>query len=145
MIKRHIHLKIVIMNAKGIHYMFSGIFDSSFLSQLYGGDMDSARELFDTSVHHLSLELKNAINHYNNGDIVALRRVFHKIKPLYGYVGLPALHDHVLRFENKCEMVTDTSELRDEFEMMISTIGDSLHVLRQELGRMRSFSNAKAS
>jgi hypothetical protein len=42
-------------------------------------------------------------------------------------------------------MVTDTSELRDEFEMMISTIGDSLHVLRQELGRMRSFSNAKAS
>jgi hypothetical protein len=125
--------------------MFSGRFDSSFLSQLYGGDMDSAREIFDTSVHHLSLELKNAINHYENGDLVALRRVFHKIKPLYGYVGLPTLHDHILRFENKCAEVSDISELRYEFEKIISTIGDSLHILRQELGRMRSFTNAKAS
>ncbi len=133
------------MNSQGVHYMFSGRFDSSFLSQLYGGDMDSAREIFDTSVHHLSLELKNAINHYENGDLVALRRVFHKIKPLYGYVGLPTLHDHILRFENKCAEVSDISELRYEFEKIISTIGDSLHILRQELGRMRSFTNAKAS
>jgi len=125
--------------------MFSGRFDSSFLSQLYGGDMDSAREIFDTSVHHLSLELKNAINHYENGDLAALRRVFHKIKPLYGYVGLPTLHDHILRFENKCAEVSDISELRYEFEKIISTIGDSLHILRQELGRMRSFTNSKAS
>jgi hypothetical protein len=125
--------------------MFSGRFDSSFLSQLYGGDMDSAREIFDTSVHHLSLELKNAINHYENGDLAALRRVFHKIKPLYGYVGLPTLHDHILRFENKCAEVSDITELRYEFEKIISTIGDSLHILRQELGRMRSFTNSKAS
>ena len=107
--------------------------------------MDSAREIFDTSVHHLSLELKNAINHYENGDLAALRRVFHKIKPLYGYVGLPTLHDHILRFENKCAEVSDISELRYEFEKIISTIGDSLHILRQELGRMRSFTNSKAS
>jgi hypothetical protein len=133
------------MNSQGVHYMFSGRFDSSFLSQLYGGDMDSAREIFDTSVHHLSLELKNAINHYENGDLIALRRVFHKIKPLYGYVGLPTLHDHVLRFENKCAEVHDIGELRYEFEKIISTIGDSLDVLRQELGRMRSFANTKAS
>lgn len=133
------------MNSQGVHYMFSGRFDTSFLSELYGGDMESAREIFDTSVHHLSLELKNAINHFNNGDLVALRRVFHKIKPLYGYVGLPALHDHVLRFENKCAEVSDTNELRYEFERMTATIGDSLHVLRQELGRMRSFSKTKAS
>jgi hypothetical protein len=133
------------MNSQGVHYMFSGRFDSSFLSQLYGGDMDSAREIFDTSVHHLSLELKNAINHYENGDLAALRRVFHKIKPLYGYVGLPTLHDHILRFENKCAEVSDISELRYEFEKIISTIGDSLHILRQELGRMRSFTNSKAS
>ena len=133
------------MNSQGVHYMFSGRFDTSFLSELYGGDMESAREIFDTSVHHLSLELKNAINHFNNGDLVALRRVFHKIKPLYGYVGLPALHDHVLRFENKCAEVSDTDELRYEFERMTATIGDSLHVLRQELGRMRSFSKTKAS
>jgi Hpt domain len=145
MLKRHTHLKIVIMNTQGVHYMFSGRFDTSFLSELYGGDMESAREIFDTSVHHLSLELKNAINHFNNGDLVALRRVFHKIKPLYGYVGLPALHDHVLRFENKCAEVSDTDELRYEFEKMTATIGDSLHVLRQELGRMRSFSKTKAS
>ncbi len=133
------------MNSQGVHYMFSGRFDSSFLSELYGGDMDSAREIFDTSVHHLSLELKNALNHYNNGDVVALRRVFHKIKPLYGYVGLPALHDHVLSFENRCSNVQDISELRNEFEIITSVMGESLHVLRQELGRMRSFSNTKAS
>jgi hypothetical protein len=133
------------MNTQGVHYMFSGRFDTSFLSELYGGDMESAREIFDTSVHHLSLELKNAINHFNNGDLVALRRVFHKIKPLYGYVGLPALHDYVLRFESKCAEVSDTDELRYEFEKMTATIGDSLHVLRQELGRMRSFSKTKAS
>lgn len=125
--------------------MFSGRFDSSFLSELYGGDMDSAREIFDTSAHHLSLELKNAINHYNNGDLVALRRVFHKIKPLYGYVGLPRLHDYVLRFETRCTEVSDISELRYEFEKMISIIGESLDVLRQELGRMRSFSNTRVS
>lgn len=137
--------KIVKMSNSGIHYLFSGRFDSAYLSDLYGGDLETAMEIFESSIHHISIELNIAVSRFNSADTEALRRVFHKMKPLFGYVGLPALQDYVQRFEQRCEDVKHIEELRKEYEDIIVVIGDTLNMLRQELYRMQSFNNVKAS
>ena len=137
--------KIVKMNNSGVHYMFSGRFDSAYLSDLYGGDLDTAMERFESSINHIAIELNIAVSRFNSGDPEALRRVFHKMKPLFGYVGLPALQDYVQRFEQRCYDVKHIEELRKEYEDITSVIGDTLSMLRQELYRMQSFNNAKVS
>jgi hypothetical protein len=133
------------MNNPGVHYMFSGRFDSAYLSELYANDIDTAQEIFESSINHIGIELNIAISRFNSGDLEALRRVFHKMKPLFGYVGLPMLHDYVQRFEQRCSDVKHIEELRKEYEDIINVIGDTLDMLRQELYRMKSFNNAKVS
>ena len=81
------------MNNPGVHYMFSGRFDSAYLSELYANDIDTAQEIFESSISHIAIELNIAMSRFNSGDLEALRRVFHKMKPLFGYVGLPLLQD----------------------------------------------------
>jgi HPt (histidine-containing phosphotransfer) domain-containing protein len=133
------------MNNPGVHYMFSGRFDSAYLSELYANDIDTAQEIFESSINHIAIELNIAMSRFNSGDLEALRRVFHKMKPLFGYVGLPLLQDYVQRFEQRCSDVKHIEELRKEYEDIISVIGDTLDMLRQELYRMKSFNNAKVS
>lgn len=133
------------MNNPGVHYMFSGRFDAAYLTELYANDIETAMEIFESSIHHISLELNIAVSRFNSGDLEALRRVFHKMKPLFGYVGLPGLHDYVGRFEQRCNDVKHIEEIRKEYEDITGVIGDTLEMLRQELFRMRSFNNAKVS
>jgi hypothetical protein len=55
------------------------------------------------------------------------------------------LQDYVQRFEQRCSDVKHIEDLRKEYEDIISVIGDTLLILRQELYRMKSFNNAKVS
>lgn len=133
------------MNNSGVHYMFSGRFDSAYLTDLYGGDLDTAMEIFESSINHIAIELNISVSRFNSDDPEALRRVFHKMKPLFGYVGLPALQEYVQRFEQRCSDVKHIEELRREYQDISTVIGDTLNMLRQELYRMQSFNQAQVS
>jgi HPt (histidine-containing phosphotransfer) domain-containing protein len=133
------------MAEQGVHYMFSGRFDSAFLEELYANDLDTAIDMFDASVRHIRGELDLVSNCFHADDCEGLRRVIHKIKPLFGYVGLPAFQERVQRFENACAAASNTGELRQEYEEIVSTIQEILPVLWQELERMKSFSNTSVS
>lgn len=125
--------------------MFSGRFDTRYLSELYADDTETAMEMFSSSIWHISLEMKNAVENYRSGDLEGVRKVFHKIKPLFGYVGLPALQEHVQTFERKCLTVENVESVRRDYEELITVIGDTLQMLQQELNNMHSFTNSRAS
>ena len=133
------------MGNPAVRYMFSGRFDTGYLAELYADDTEIAIEMFTSSIWHISLEMKNAVENYRSGDLEGVRKVFHKIKPMFGYVGLPSLQEHVQQFEKKCLMVEDVESIRKEYEELSSLIGETIQMLQQELNNMHSFTNSRAS
>jgi chemotaxis protein histidine kinase CheA len=133
------------MSDNNLRYIFSGRFDTDYLAELYDNDLDMIMEMFSQSVSSMVTELNNAVHHYHNGDVDALRRVFHKIKPLFGYVGLPSLQEYVHDFENKCSMVANTEQLGRDYERVVGIISEAVNALSQEIDNMKKYSNLKVS
>jgi chemotaxis protein histidine kinase CheA len=133
------------MSDNNLRYIFSGRFDTDYLEELYDNDMETIMDIFESSISSITSEIGHGVHHYHNGDLDSLRRVFHKIKPLFGYVGLPSLQEYVHDMENKCSLVTSIEQITPDYERIIGIISDTVNVLTQELARMKMYSNLKVS
>lgn len=133
------------MSHNNLRFIFSGGFDTEYLRELYDNDMDMIMEMFGTSIETIRAEVASSIAHYHNGDTGSLRRVFHKIKPVFGYVGLNYLQEQVHDFENTCSRVSGVEQLSRDYERLVSMVSDATVLLEQELERMRMYKNLKVS
>jgi chemotaxis protein histidine kinase CheA len=133
------------MSHNNLRYIFSGRFDTDYLQELYDNDLDTIMDIFESSVTAITAEVGHAVHHYHNGDLDSLRRVFHKIKPLFGYVGLPSLQEYVHDVESKCAHVSSVEQITSDYERIIGIVSDTVNVLTQELARMKMYSNLKVS
>jgi Hpt domain len=132
------------MNKEEIQYIYSGRFDTAFLYELYENDVQSAAEVFESSLKQLSLEISNAEDHFRQGDIESLRKLYHKIKPLFGYVGLLKVQDFVQHFENACHTSSNIEEISGNYNELKIMIGEAVNIIRQELIRMKMYLNVRA-
>lgn len=133
------------MSHNNLRYIFSGRFDTEYLQELYDNDLDTIMDIFESSITAITAEIGHGVHHYHNGDLDGLRRVFHKIKPLFGYVGLPSLQEYVQDVENKCGLVPGIEHITPDYERIIGIVSDTVNVLTQELARMKMYSNLKVS
>jgi chemotaxis protein histidine kinase CheA len=107
--------------------------------------MDTIMEMFGTSIEAIRAEMARSNSHHQHGDIESLRRVFHKMKPVFGYVGLNSLQEYVHDFENKCSMAPRVEMISRDYELLVSMVSDAVALLEQELKRMKTFTNLKVS
>ena len=132
------------MNREKIQYIFSGRFDTAFLDDMYAGDIQTAAEIFESSLNHLIPVTEEANALFGNGDVESIRKFFHKIKPLYGYVGLLKVQAIVQHFEDACTTAGSVDALEPEFRELIILLGESVNIIRQELIRMKMYLNVRA-
>ena len=83
-------------------FQFSPPIDSRYLIELYAGDYDMIAETFTDVLTEYDVFVQHLNDSYGQGDRVALKSVIHKIKPLFGFVGLLTLQAECQDFENSC-------------------------------------------
>ena len=132
------------MNKEKIQYIYSGRFDAAFLDDMYAGDIQTAAEIFESSLNHLIPVTEEANALFGSGDVESVRKYFHKIKPLYGYVGLLKIQAKVQHFEDACSSAGSADLLAPEFRELIILLGESNNIIRQELIRMKMYLNVRA-
>jgi hypothetical protein len=132
------------MSKEEIQYVYSGRFDAAFLDEMYAGDIQTAAEIFESSLNHLVPVTDEANAIFHKGDVESLRKLFHKIKPLYGYVGLLKVQAKVQHFEDACTSAANTEELGTAYEELVLLMTESINIIRQELIRMKMYLNVRA-
>jgi hypothetical protein len=132
------------MSKEKLQYIYSGRFDAAFLDEMYAGDIQTAAEIFESSLNHLIPVVDHTNDLFQKGDVEALRKLFHKIKPLYGYVGLLKVQGRVQLFEDACGAAAGAEELKNQYEELTILMGESINIIRQELIRMKMFLNVRA-
>jgi hypothetical protein len=125
-------------------YIFSDHFNQQYLNELYGGDLHGAEEIFQSAVREISSEMALAAVLFDQGDVEGVRRVYHKIKPLFGYVGLLPVQEFVQQFENDCHRHAATGDLLFAFNQLNEIILDAIHLIREEQIKLRTYNNKRA-
>jgi hypothetical protein len=129
---------------KDNQYVFSDHFDRQFLEDLYAGDTEAAAEVFQASLVQIVEEMKLADDRALEGDITGVRKIYHKIKPLFGYMGLLSVQDFVQHFEDQCSDSVLISDIQIAYENIKEIIRGSLSLAREEHHKLNEYNNRRA-
>ena len=82
--------------------------------------------------------VQRIITSYHEKDRQGLKSAVHKIKPLFGFVGLTPLQSQCLQFENSCLEVEEV-KLAASFDALIEKLTEARSIIQIEKGRLTEF------
>jgi chemotaxis protein histidine kinase CheA len=125
-------------------FNFSPRFNAAFLYELYGGDVKTAVHIFTETYNQVNKELGLAAEYFKQDDTAALKKVYHKIKPLFGYVGLDDVQDMVQQFEDACLKALHATDIQYQYNTINETITGALENIKTETERLEAHINKRA-
>jgi len=121
-------------------FNFSPPIDSSYLIDLYAGDYAMIGETFTDVLMEYDDFVQQLNTGYEQGDRTALKSAVHKIKPLFGFVGLLTLQAECQDFENSC-LRAEPEVLAADFTSLRNKLLNIRALIETEKERLRQFNN----
>lgn len=122
-----------------IIFTFSEGLDTSFLQDLYGDDLQQAEIVFESSAQQMKTEIVLAQAKFYDGDLQGLKKVIHKMKPLFGYIGMNEIMEEFAAFENVCGDGKSVSDIEQQFQHILIATQQSLLRAEKEVNRLKQF------
>ena len=73
-----------------------------------------------------------------------MRKIFHRIKPLFGYVGLMEVQDNIQQFEDNCIHFRDIGSLELAFENVKTIVADAAAKISEERAKLSEYNKQRA-
>ena len=121
------------------NFTFNAPIDGEYLIDLYAGDYTMIEETFTDVLREYDDFVERIITTYHEGDIAGLKSAVHKVKPLFGFVGLTGLQSLCLDFENACQKASSAASLAPSFGPLQEQLFHSKSVIASELSRLSAF------
>jgi HPt (histidine-containing phosphotransfer) domain-containing protein len=119
-------------------FSFSPPIDGNYLFDLYAGDYVMIEETFADVLKDYDGFAQVIFSSYQAEDISALKSAVHKIKPLFGFVGLLSIQAQCQDFENACQRA-EFSELADSFNVMKISLLEARSIIEKEKTRLTAY------
>jgi HPt (histidine-containing phosphotransfer) domain-containing protein len=119
-------------------FTFSPPIDSQYLIELYAGDYEMIAETFSDVLQDYDGFVQQILSGYEQGDRIALKSAVHKIKPLFGFIGLLAVQAQCQDFENTC-LQSDPTALAADFNLMKTSFLSVRSLIEREKTRLEAF------
>ena len=119
-------------------FVFSDAINSQYIIDLYAGDYVMIEETFTDVLNEYDGFVDRIITSYHDKDRNTLKSGVHKIKPLFGFVGLTNLQSLCLQFENSCLEASD-EQLDAGFAPLQDQLLKARAIIEKEKGRLTEF------
>ena len=119
-------------------FQFKEDFDGQFLADMYE-DLNQLDETFTVVIAQLKEELLLVDKPYETKDKDGIRKIFHKIKPLWGYVGMNKMQGDTQLFETACTQKEKFEDIEAEYFAIRKKSADALQCLTEESDRLKLF------
>ncbi|MFM2145853.1 MAG: hypothetical protein RL732_689 [Bacteroidota bacterium] len=123
-------------------FIFNDKIDHEFILGLYDGDYTYIEKIFEMTAGQLAQELTELERAYQGNDPVALGSTVHKLKPGFGYTGLPLLQEQCQTFEDLCRNATHSAELEHAYSVLWQELKSALALLQYEAKRLSGYNAA---
>jgi len=122
-------------------FQFSAAINSQYIIDLYAGDYIMIEETFTDVLHEYDAFVTRIVTSFQENDRPALKSAIHKIKPLFGFVGLTSLQAWCLQFENACLNISDT-DLAVSFDPLREQLLAARAIIEKERMRLAEFNHS---
>ena len=119
-------------------FSFSPPIDGHYLSDLYAGDYVMIEETFADVLKDYDGFAQVIFSSYTAEDISALKSAVHKIKPLFGFVGLLSIQAQCQDFENACQRAGFPA-LAESFNALKITILEARSIIEKDKTRLTAY------
>lgn len=119
-------------------FTFSDAINSRYIIDLYAGDYIMIEETFGDVLREYDAFVERILTSYHENDRAALKSAIHKIKPLFGFVGLTSIQALCLQFENTCLDAPD-AVLAEAFPSLETQLRSARGIIEIEKGRLEEF------
>ena len=109
--------------------------DSQMLMDLYGGSHDDARFILNDYLDKHGEIIRSFNEAFCNG-IESLSQCAHRHSSSFSYIGVPQLTVVCKEFELECKKAADAAAVKKSFEKLLTTIDQSVSLVKQELARL---------
>jgi HPt (histidine-containing phosphotransfer) domain-containing protein len=120
-------------------FIFSHTIDAAFLHEMYEEDYQYIEVIFEKVLDGFDENLQALQDNHRDKNLELLRKSVHKIKPSFGFVGLPAVQEKCRDFEAKCQAATSVNELDAHFAALMKSLQDARTIITEEYSRLKSF------
>ena len=120
-----------------MNYRFSEQLDQVKLREFYDGDPILASAVFEAFLQEMATALPNLELLFINGTPEEFRRLVHKIRPGFLYVGLTSLYDQLDLIEKACIGLDVLLTIADQVNGMMMKLKVELPWVEAELAKMR--------
>lgn len=124
-------------------FVFSDTFQASLLSELYENDLIYVEEVFQSSLEELNKHTPLLKSAFTSGDLHALKSHIHKIKPLFGFMGLLKVQDLLQEFENVCLNYDSTGALKPFYDEVQLAICGAIVAIEAEIIRLTGYNQSQ--
>jgi HPt (histidine-containing phosphotransfer) domain-containing protein len=124
-------------------FIFNQKIDANHLLGLYENDYGYMEEIFKTVCDHYEDDLTAVKMNYDVKDLTGLRKAVHKLKPVFGFIGMPDVQEMCLQLEQSCGAVSGTEELSDKIKKLVPVLEESGIIIRQEYEKLVSFNKTR--
>jgi HPt (histidine-containing phosphotransfer) domain-containing protein len=122
-------------------FQFDHRIDTGILYSLYENDYLYIEEIFKTTLKHYDEDVQAFETHRHAGNLEGLKRTAHKIKPGFGFIGMPWVQECCEDFENKCSKTVDIEEIMADYEKLIHQVKECKRIIEADLQKLSEYNN----
>ena len=125
-------------------FQFDRRIDTGILYSLYENDYLFIEEIFKTILKHYDEDVQAFKGQYLAGNLEELKKAAHKIKPVFGYIGLPDVQRYCGDFEEECAKAEAIEEIRPDCEQLLQQFAECKQLIESDLQKLSDYNNNAA-
>ena len=122
-------------------FIFNEKIDADYLYALYEDDYQYIEEIFQTTLTYFNEDFNSIRKAYETNNLSELKKAIHKMKPTFGFVGLPLVQQNCKEFEDICQKATSSNELSSEYQQIVVTLAESKELIASEYNKLKEFNS----
>ena len=122
-------------------FIFNEKLDADYLYSLYEDDYQYIEEIFQTTLTYFNEDYNSIKNAYETNNISDLKKAIHKMKPTFGFVGLPLVQNICKDFEDICQKATSSNDLSSQYQQIVVTLAESKELIASEYNKLKEFNS----
>lgn len=120
-------------------FIFNEKFDKDLLASLYEDDFPYMEEIFSITLAQLKPDIVQLKAAFEQSNIEALKKASHKLKPSFGFIGLPQVQEQCKQFEDACGSSTTVETVASSYKQLVKELEESIIIIESEHKRLQDY------
>jgi HPt (histidine-containing phosphotransfer) domain-containing protein len=123
---------------------YNELIDQAILSSLYENDHAFIQKIFQSFLgNNIDGDMQQIHSCFTSGDTEGLRKVVHKLKPAFGFVGLTSVEERCSEVELLCASGRSLDDLTGKITDLLSAMWAGKKAIEEDLEKLTLFNKTK--